>query len=92
MCQPSDVFSFYKEELSHETKNFVHDLAIVTNKDVASVLYDVVDEIVVSANNVRRILVGEKEKERWEEFICAYVAFHLETPRYRLHEVVGHRN
>ncbi|KIP01167.1 hypothetical protein PHLGIDRAFT_80906 [Phlebiopsis gigantea 11061_1 CR5-6] len=85
----NDIFSFYKEELAHETKNFVHDRAFVTNKDVASALYDIVDETVVATNNVRQILVGEKEKQTWETFINTYLAFHLETPRYRLHEILG---
>ena len=61
----------------------------MTNKDVASALYDIVDETVVAVNNVRQILIGEKEKKTWEIFINAYLAFHLETPRYRLHEILG---
>ena len=85
----SDIFSLYKEELNNDTKNFVHERAYVTKKDIISVLYDIVDETVTSTCNVRIVLAGEKERQTWEQFIYAYLAFHLETPRYRLHEILG---
>lgn len=89
LTTPSDIFSLYKEELSNDTKNFVHERAFVTNKDVISALYDIVDETITSAHNVRLVLTGEKERQTWEQFMDAYLAFHLETPRYRLHEILG---
>ena len=85
----SDIFSLYKEELGNDTKNFVNERAYVTNKDMISALYDIVDETVASTCNVRLVLAGEKERQTWERFIDAYLAFHLETPRYRLHEILG---
>lgn len=85
----SDVLSFYKEELAGECNNFVHDRAVVTRKNISTVLSDMLDELVASVHRARAILQTKKAKETWEEFIEGYVAFHFLTPRYRLEELLG---
>ncbi|KAH9846555.1 Trichodiene synthase-domain-containing protein [Lenzites betulinus] len=85
----NDVFSFYKEELDHETHTFVHERALITGKTVGEVLSELVDEAVIACDRVRAILQGEKERQVWESFLAGYVAWHRFTPRYRLDEVFG---
>ncbi|KAI0820535.1 Trichodiene synthase-domain-containing protein [Trametes gibbosa] len=85
----NDVFSFYKEELDHETHTFVHERALLTQKTVAEVMSELVDEAVAACDRVRAILQGGKEREAWESFLAGYVAWHRFTPRYRLDEVFG---
>ena len=84
----SHSLSFYKEELVGETKNYIHNRAGVTNKDVDTVVLDVIDEIVRIVNTVRDILQGEKEKAIWETWLKSYNAFHFMTSRYKLTELL----
>ena len=84
----SDVLSFYKEQLEGERDNYIYNRALVTNRDVDTVLSDVIDEVVKSINAVRDILQGEEEKATWETFLKSYTAFHYMTPRYRLTELL----
>ncbi|GJE96500.1 hypothetical protein PsYK624_126970 [Phanerochaete sordida] len=84
----NDVLSFYKEELSGDTKNFVHDSARVTNKDTHSLVRELVDRIVTGVHTVRAILEGGKEREAWEHWLTGYVSWHILAPRYRLASLV----
>lgn len=86
---PSDILSFYKEELAGEQSNFVHDRANVTGKSVRQVLLDILNEVVSAVERARLILQGEQEKRTWEQFLAGYVAFHFLSPRYRLAELTG---
>ncbi len=88
VIQHSDVLSFYKEELAGERDNYVHDRALVTGKSIATVLTDLVNEIVESIERARSILKGEKEREAWESLLSGYVAYHYSTRRYRLAELL----
>ena len=85
----SDILSFYKEELAHETTNFVHDQALVTGKSVSEVLSGLLQEVVTAVERARVLLKGDKEKETWEKFIAGYVAYHFYSSRYRLVELTG---
>ena len=85
----SDIFSFYKEEIAHETANFIHERAAVTEKDVSVALLDVVNEAAATVHKAHVILTGEMEKQAWERFIAGYVAFHRRSPRYQLDELFG---
>ena len=62
---PSDILSFYKEEIAGERHNFVHDRARVTDKDAAGVLNDILDEVVGAVTRARSILRGAKEQATW---------------------------
>ena len=84
----SDVLSFYKEQLEGERDNYIYNRALVTNRDVDTVLSDVIDEVVKSINAVRDILQGEEEKATWETFLKSYKAIQYVTPRYRLTELL----
>ena len=84
----SDIYSFYKEELSHEKDNFIHERSTVTDKGVYSVLFDIVDEAVAVYQQARDVLIGEQERNAWERFAAGYLAFHRRTPRYRLGDIL----
>lgn len=86
----SDIYSFYKEELSHEKTNFIHERAVVSGKGIYSVLFEVVDEAVTACQKGREMLVGEKERAAWEGYVAGYVAFHMRTPRYRLRDILDY--
>ncbi|GJE97336.1 terpenoid synthase-like protein [Phanerochaete sordida] len=83
----NDLFSFYKEELDGETKNFIHDRARITGKDVESALMDTMEDAVNAVNRSRQILQGEKERRAWNSFLAGYAAFHVISPRYRLEKL-----
>ncbi|KAI0090575.1 isoprenoid synthase domain-containing protein [Irpex rosettiformis] len=86
-CLCNDVLSFYKEQLVGEKDNYIHNRALVANKDVDVILSDVIDEVVRSVDAVRSVLQGE-EKTTWETFLKSYTAFHYMTSRYRLTELL----
>lgn len=67
----------------------MHDRAVVTRKNIPTVLSDMLDELVASVHRARAILQSKKAQDTWEEFIEGYVAFHFLTPRYRLEELLG---
>jgi hypothetical protein len=85
----SDIFSFYKEEIAQETANFIHERAAVTEKSIYAVLFELVDESVMVTRNVRNVLVGDKERNAWERFAAGYLAFHKNTPRYCLTDILS---
>ena len=90
MHEHSDVFSFYKEELARETITFVHERAVVTQKDIHTALSDVADDA-VNAYQKTHMLLGatdEKAKAVWDSFVTGFVAFHLNARRYKLTDIL----
>ncbi|KAI0692160.1 hypothetical protein BC835DRAFT_1416737 [Cytidiella melzeri] len=85
----NDILSFYKEELAGERDNYVHDRALITKKNIETVLTELVNEVIASIERARSILKGEKEKETWERFLAGYASYHWMTPRYKLEELLG---
>ena len=61
----------------------------ITGESAARVLAGLADEVVAAAARAREILVGEKEKTVLESVLSGYVAFHLISPRYKLHDILG---
>lgn len=84
----SDFFSFYKEEVKHETGNMIRERAAVTGKPVAVVLAEVVDETVGIIERVRGLLTGQLEKDAWEIYLTGYTAFHCITQRYGVQKLL----
>ncbi|PSR71660.1 hypothetical protein PHLCEN_2v12513 [Hermanssonia centrifuga] len=85
-----DVLSFYKEELAGETRNFIHDRAVATNKSVIVGLTDTADETLAALQAARSILKGQKEKDAMEQFMVGYAVFHFQSEsRYYLKELTG---
>ncbi|GJE96507.1 hypothetical protein PsYK624_127040 [Phanerochaete sordida] len=84
----NDILSFYKEELSGDTKNFVHDCAHITSRDAHSFVRELLEGLVAAVHAVRGILDGEKERDAWERWLTGYISFHILTPRYRLADLI----
>lgn len=83
----NDILSFHKEELAHETENYVHLRALVTNrKDPLIVVNDLVEEAITSADGIGATLTGEA-KEAWIRFKVGYITFHVSQERYRLSDL-----
>ena len=89
MWEHSDVLSFYKEELAHETANYVHERAVVTQKDVKASLFDIADNAANACQMVRMLLKDEKARAVWDRYTTQYVAFHMYTPRYKLMDILA---
>lgn len=85
----SDIFSFYKEELAGETGNYIGDRATVCGKSTSETLHELVGETVDIVERIRSILGEGEARNAWENFAKGYVTFHVYSPRYRLHEVLG---
>lgn len=86
---PSDILSFYKEELAGEQTNFVHERAKVNSQSVTDALYDTVNDAITSAVATREMLKGTLEGDICEAVMGAYAQWHLVEPRYRLGEIIG---
>ncbi|KXH33806.1 longiborneol synthase [Colletotrichum simmondsii] len=81
----NDVLSFYKEELSGDTRNYVHNRATCTGKPVLTVVAEVNRESIASARRVEKILKGRGIYEQsWNDSVRGYMAMHTTNPRYKL--------
>ncbi|GKT41709.1 uncharacterized protein ColSpa_01890 [Colletotrichum spaethianum] len=81
----NDVMSFYKEELSGDTRNYVHNRAMATGRPVLTELEDVKNEVVGAANRASAILKGRgKYEQSLHESVRGLLAMHTTNPRYKL--------
>ncbi|KAK1529217.1 longiborneol synthase [Colletotrichum paranaense] len=81
----NDVFSFYKEELGGETRNYIHNRRMATGKDVFAVLEDVATDTVDAANRASAILKGRGTYEQsMQECARGFHAMHTSNPRYKM--------
>lgn len=84
----SDLFSFYKEELSGDQGNLVHRYARIHGKTVQQSLEDISSRLVFRDATVKAILGDGKAREAWELFTSGYIQFHILCPRYKLRAVL----
>ena len=87
ITSPSDIASFYKEELADEIGIYVRERATASSKSVRAVLQDMVDEAAAALQTVEAMLHGAEEKKAWRSFVDGYFYFHVYCRRYRLHEL-----
>ncbi|GKT64788.1 longiborneol synthase [Colletotrichum tofieldiae] len=81
----NDVMSFYKEELSGDTRNYVHNRAMATGKPVLAELEEVKDEVVGAANRASAIFKGRGKYEKsFHDSVRGLLAMHTTNPRYKL--------
>lgn len=80
--------SFYKEELSGDTRNYIHNRASCTEKPVLTVVDEVNKEAIQSARRIEAILKDQgKYEQSWKDSVRGYMAMHTTNPRYRLEEL-----
>ncbi|PCH40462.1 terpenoid synthase [Wolfiporia cocos MD-104 SS10] len=84
----NDILSFYKEELSGETGNYMSDRAAASGKTTLETLREVIDETVVIVQRIRNILGEGEARDAWESFARGWIAFYTSSPRYRLKELI----
>ncbi|EMD37621.1 hypothetical protein CERSUDRAFT_154363 [Gelatoporia subvermispora B] len=84
----NDIMSFYKEEVAGDQGTYVLDRACTTGKMHVEALYEVVDDTVDIVKRVRRIPREGPARDAWDTFVTAYIAFHTNTPKYRLQEIM----
>ncbi|KAG6907194.1 hypothetical protein DXG01_010007 [Tephrocybe rancida] len=71
----NDVLSFYKEELAHDTGNYVHNRALVNGKSTHDTLGDIVGETVAAYSRVCNVLqASPASNERWKIFAYGYMS------------------
>lgn len=86
----NEVLSFYKEELSGEKANYVHMRSRTTGKSVLETLRDICSETIAYAKRLSIVLADSPTASAvLQRFISDYVGFHLSSPRYRLHDLLG---
>ncbi|KAK1972291.1 longiborneol synthase [Colletotrichum sublineola] len=84
----NDVLSFYKEELSGDTRNYVHNRAMATGRPVLTELEVLKDEVVESANRAAKILKGRgKYEQSMHDSVRGLLAMHTANPRYKLKDL-----
>ncbi|KAK2011370.1 longiborneol synthase [Colletotrichum eremochloae] len=84
----NDVLSFYKEELSGDTRNYVHNRAMATGRPVLTELEVLKDEVVESANRAAKILKGRgKYEQSMHDSVRGLLAMHTANPRYKLQDL-----
>ncbi|KAM5542953.1 hypothetical protein V8D89_003337 [Ganoderma adspersum] len=83
-----DLLSFYKEELSGDTTNYVHIRAATDESTPVDTLRLLADETLACEEKIG-LLIGEdcELMAVWRSFEQGYLAFHVKTPRYRLDDL-----
>lgn len=72
--EEDDILSFYKEELAHETGNYVHLRAAVVGRKPTEVVYDLVEEALREKSNIEAVLKDDKAAlGAWRSFMTGYV-------------------
>ncbi|CAI0649256.1 unnamed protein product, partial [Colletotrichum noveboracense] len=84
----NDVFSFYKEELSGDTRNYIHNRALTTGRPLLQIVEETKEETMSCARRVATILKGRGTYEAsWNECVAGYIAMHTTNARYRFAEM-----
>ena len=86
---PSDILSFYKEEMDGEEDNYIHERALASGSSTSGALQEVIDETVAAVKRVRGILGDGPGRAAWENFAAGYIRVHTDNPRYRLKDILG---
>ncbi|KAJ3555393.1 hypothetical protein NM688_g2601 [Phlebia brevispora] len=76
-------FGYLKRSLQTNKNNYVHDLSMVTGKDVSAVLCDIAEDVAAIARRARAVLKGDA-LHALERFMQGYTMFHLICPRYKV--------
>ncbi|KAK7464260.1 hypothetical protein VKT23_006424 [Stygiomarasmius scandens] len=84
----NDIMSLYKEEKVGDDVNYISLLAQAKSIQKIEALQILVKKCIKSHENIVRILAPSKEASMmYEKFIQGYLAFHVYTERYKLHEL-----
>ncbi|GAP89852.1 putative longiborneol synthase [Rosellinia necatrix] len=88
LCLANDVLSFYKEECSRETDNYMHDRASCEGISVYEVFRQVVEEVANVHHGISLALRGKTPyAEVWHDHALGYVSMHTTSSRYRLRDL-----
>ncbi|KAK2462615.1 hypothetical protein APHAL10511_005348 [Amanita phalloides] len=84
----NDIFSFYKEELAHESVNCISNLARCTHRPKLAVLQHLADQSVHAHHEILAVLGDDPADPRvltaYLAFCRGYVYFHTSSKRYRV--------
>ncbi len=86
--RPSDVLSFYKEEIVGEQANFVTNMANCHKISKIESLRKLAEDTAADALRALKIVSGHPGAHKAAQaFVQGYVDFHLASPRYELTEL-----
>ncbi|KAF8638694.1 hypothetical protein AX17_002016 [Amanita inopinata Kibby_2008] len=84
----NDIFSFYKEELVHESVNCISNIARCSGRSKLQVLRDLADESVEAHKEILAVLSQSPEAlKAFQHFCTGYVYFHTSSPRYKVSDL-----
>lgn len=84
----NDLFSFYKEELQSDRKNYIHVHAKSEGVSPAQALELMVERMIVIFHNIRAIASENLAlQQAVDGFLHGFLLFHLGSSRYRLQEL-----
>ena len=84
----SDLYSFYKEEKAGEKDNLISQLAAINRQTPLRAFRDLADKALQLDLRIKEILGDTPERKTWESFTAGYAEYHMQTPRYRLREIM----
>ncbi|ESK92012.1 terpenoidsynthase [Moniliophthora roreri MCA 2997] len=84
----NDILSFYKENLTGETNNYIYARAFTRGKSAIQTHQDVAEELISMYERICATLEGP-ELEAWKGFVNGYLTFHVVLERYRLGEILS---
>jgi hypothetical protein len=80
--------SFYKEEVTGETKNYVNSKAKSEKKSAMAAMREIVADTAQRYLSVTSLLVTKEPYYRaWNEFVMGYVAMHVRNDRYMFADI-----
>lgn len=85
----SDLYSFYKEEKAGEKDNLISQLAAINRQTPLQAARDLADKAFQLDLQIKEILGDTPERKTWESFTAGYAEYHMQTPRYRLKEILS---
>ncbi|OAX32084.1 terpenoid synthase [Rhizopogon vinicolor AM-OR11-026] len=88
----NDILSFYKEEISGDTANYISLRAASRAITKLDALREVIDQTVQAHHNILESWKPHTEAyDAYVSFFHGYVRFHC-TPRYKLEEIMSERS
>ncbi|KAI8986211.1 terpenoid synthase [Trametes punicea] len=84
----NDILSFYKEELAHETNNYIHLRAAAEQRSCLTVLRTLVDEVLETTHRLDQLVDDDPELAvLWRGYVQRFLEFSVKASRYRLKDL-----
>ncbi|KAF8186249.1 isoprenoid synthase domain-containing protein [Pholiota molesta] len=86
----NDVLSFYKEEVAHETANYISVFARCHGITPMEAFEQLANDVARAHEQVCKILEADQDAyQAWQKFKDGYVGFHISSQRYLINELMN---